>query len=127
MVMCTHHSADAGGGGGGGGGGGNMLSLRHTRRWKNSNGLVYEEETEVVHMSAGSGGNSSSRMQLMPSHTRSSHRLGSIQGSSLDAADRAQLDALAAAAVGDVGAAGNRMFWHRGGGGFSWSWRRRRT
>lgn len=128
MLMHARRSADAGGGGGGGGGGGNMLSLRRTRRWKNSNGLVYEEETEVVHMSAGSGGNSSSRMQqLLPSHRRSSHRLGSIQGSNLDAADRAQLEALAAAAVGDVGAGGNRMFWHRGGGGFSWSWRRRRT
>jgi hypothetical protein len=116
-----------------------MLSLRRTRRWRHSNGVVYEEETEMVHMSAGSGGNSSSKMQaLQPSSRRdSSIRLGSVgsvdsvvSSDSAGDGDRQQqqqqeLQALQKA-EGDGGASGGRMFWHRGGGGFSWSWRRRR-
>lgn len=105
------HTVHLGGGGGGGGGGGNLVSVRRTRRWRHSNGLVYEEETELVHMGAGSGGNSS---------TRSVQRLSSLN-------TQHYLSAAAAVAVGDAaaGPAGGRMFWHRGGGGFSWSWRRR--
>lgn len=125
------------GGGGGGGGGGNMLSLRRTRRWRHSNGLVYEEETEVVHMSAGSGGNSSSRAQPLTPSSSSMGGMGGVDSSSgsnssagsgsVRGVDRGQLQALAAALAGDAGQTGGRMFWHRGGGGFSWSWRRRRN
>lgn len=118
-----------------------MLSLRRTRRWRHSNGVVYEEETEVVHMSAGSGGNSSSKMQtLQPSSRRdSSIRLGSVgsvgsvvsddgEGGGVRQHQQQQQQELQALrkAVGNGGASGGRMFWHRGGGGFSWSWRRRR-
>jgi hypothetical protein len=109
-----------------------MLSLRRTRRWKHSNGLVYEEETEVVHMSAGSGGNSSrSHMQQLQPSSRSM-RLGSIasssDGSSSDGGgvDRGELQQLSDVLSGAT-PTGGRMMWHRGGGGFSWSWRRRRT
>lgn len=125
-----------------------MLSMRRTRRWKNSNGLVYEEETEVVHMSAGSGGNSTSRKAMQPlqpsthdSTTKdgssSSLRLGSIDsvsssssdgdGESGVGADTSHLEALAAALADAGPPTGGRMVWHRGSGGFSWSWRRRKT
>lgn len=101
-----------------------MLSVRRTRRWRHSNGVVYEEETEVVRMSAGSGGNSSRMQELQPSKRHSTQRIGSIS-SAADASDREQLEALAGA-LRETGPTGGRMFWHRGGGGFSWSWRRRR-
>ncbi|KAF8065479.1 hypothetical protein HT031_003080 [Scenedesmus sp. PABB004] len=117
-----------GGGRGGGGGGGKLVTIRRTRRWRAANGVTYEEEEELVHMNAGSGGNSSARPQALALPRRaagSSLRLGGLlEGEGAQDADRVQAAAAAAAAAGGGAPTGGSMFWHRGGGGFSWSWRR---
>jgi hypothetical protein len=81
--------------------------VRTVRRWRSANsGLVYEEETEVTHMNAGSGGKRTPE-ELTP------------------AADKGNAGGAPAAAAA-AARRGGGVFWTRGGGGFTWDWRRRR-
>ncbi len=103
------------------------MTVRRTRRWHAANGLMYEEEEEVVHMNAGSGGNSShisSTGLVRRSKNGTSLLISSPGTSDMTSAAKKFSDTSSDSEQLPDAATGGNMFWDRGSGGFSWSWRR---
>lgn len=101
--------------------------MRTVRRWRHTNGIVYEEETEITRMNAGSGGKREQE-ELRPAGVAAGTAGGAAAGASAAAAGAAGMGG-GGAGEGE-GAAGQQrrggyVFWGRQGGGFRWDWRRR--